>query len=44
MSRANVEDQIRLAAEHDLVTFIKLVAPHRVLGAIHDEIIQWWTR
>jgi hypothetical protein len=44
MSRANVEDQIRLAAEHDLVTFIKLIAPHRVLGAIHEEVIGWWYR
>ena len=37
-------EEIREAAESDLLTFIKLVAPHRVLGAIHEEIITWWTR
>jgi len=35
---------VREAAERDLLTFIKLVAPHRVLGAVHEEIIQWWNR
>lgn len=25
-------------------TFIKLVAPHRVLGDIHKELISWWNR
>lgn len=37
-------DQIREAAEADLVTFIKLVAPHRELGHIHEELCRWWTR
>lgn len=37
-------DQIKEMAEADLETFIKLVHPHRVLGAIHSELIQWWTR
>jgi len=32
------------AAEMSLLTFIKLVAPHRVVGAIHEELIHWWTR
>lgn len=36
--------QIREAAEADLVKFIKLVAPQRVLGSIHEELIEWWTR
>ena len=36
--------EIRQAAESDLYTFIRLVAPHRVLGACHEELIQWWTR
>ena len=40
----NKIDQIREAAENDLLTFIKLVAPHLMLGAIHEELIQWWTR
>ena len=37
-------DQIREAAEADLLTFIKLVAPHLLLGAIHEELISWWSR
>jgi len=43
MSKASI-DQIREAAESDLLTFIKLVAPHLMLGAIHEELIQWWQR
>lgn len=43
MSKATI-DQIRSAAEADLVNFIKLVHPQRVLGAIHEEVIRWWTR
>lgn len=38
------KDQIRLAAEADLETFIKLVHPQRVLGSVHSELISWWTR
>lgn len=37
-------DQIRDAAEADLVTFIRLIAPHRVLGRVHEEMCRWWTR
>ena len=37
-------DQIRVAAEADLLTFIKLVAPHLLLGALHEELISWWSR
>lgn len=37
-------EALRQAAEADLITFIKLVAPHRVLGSIHEELIGWWTR
>ena len=37
-------DALRAAAESDLITFIRLVAPHRVLGSIHEELIGWWTR
>ena len=36
--------QIRKAAEDDLLTFIRLVAPHRVLGAVHEELCAWWQR
>ena len=38
------KDQIRIAAEEDLVTFIRLVAPHRVIGTIHEEVCNWWYR
>lgn len=38
------KEEIRQAAELDLLTFIQLVAPHRVLGQCHKEIIRWWTR
>lgn len=34
----------RTLAETDLVAFVELVAPHRVLGAIHKEVLRWWTR
>jgi hypothetical protein len=37
-------DQIREAAENDLLTFIKLVAPHLMLGGVHEELISWWVR
>jgi len=38
------KDDIRQAAEDDLLTFIKLIAPHRVLGKCHEELIKWWCR
>ena len=37
-------EQIKLAAEQDLVTFIKLVAPEQVLGQCHEDVCNWWTR
>lgn len=37
-------DSIRTAAEDDLLTFIRLIAPHRVLGKCHEDLIKWWTR
>lgn len=43
MASADIE-RVREAAEASLSTFIKLVAPHRVLGGIHEELLQWWTR
>lgn len=36
--------KIREAAEADLEVFIKLVAPERLLGSCHKEVIDWWTR
>lgn len=35
---------IRESAEADLATFIKLVAPHLLLGGVHFELIDWWVR
>lgn len=35
---------VRQAAEADIETFIKLVAPHILLGSIHKEILRWWQR
>lgn len=37
-------DAIRQSAEDDLLQFIKLIAPHRELGALHKEMLKWWTR
>src|SRR3990167_4884093 len=35
---------VRAAAEGDLAVFIKLVAPHLLLGSVHRELIGWWCR
>lgn len=36
-------EEIRAAAEGDLETFIRLVAPYQVLGSIHQEWCRWST-
>ncbi len=41
--KAKIEE-IKERAELDLEFFIKLVAPHRVLGSVHTELVQWWDR
>ena len=38
------QDDIRVAAESDLVTFIRLVAPEQLLGQCHEDMCQWWTK
>lgn len=38
------KDEIKRIAEGSLVAFITLVHPNRLLGAVHKELIQWWTR
>lgn len=38
------KDLVRLSAEADLETFIRLIHPGRMLGAIHSEVIQWWCK
>ena len=37
-------EEIRTLAEADLEVFINLVAPSRVLGNCHKDLIRWWTR
>ena len=39
-----IRDETKKRAEEDLVFFVRLIAPQRVLGAIHVELLQWWTR
>lgn len=36
--------EIKELAEADLETFARLVLPSRVYGAIHVELMDWWTR
>lgn len=36
--------EIRETAENDLEFFINLIAPYRVLGSVHKELIHFWTR
>lgn len=38
------KDQVREVAETSLEAFIALVAPQRVLGGCHKELLHWWTR
>lgn len=38
------KEEIRQAAEGDLETFIRLVAPRQVIGGVHSELCSWWTR
>ncbi len=44
ISRQAKIDLVREAAENDFLTFIQLVAPYRMLGLIHKELISWWYR
>lgn len=44
-SKLNKDFQdIKVLAESDLAYFIKLVAPYRILGNIHKQVVEWWTR
>lgn len=42
-STTEAKDQRRRIAESDLVAFIELVDPKRMLGNIHRDVIRWWT-
>lgn len=44
MASTDLKNQIRLAAEKDLETFIRLVHPQRVIGKVHSEVSKWITR
>jgi len=44
MSLSQKVQIVRDSAEADLSVFIKLMAPHLLIGGIHQELIQWWTR
>ena len=41
---AEQRKELRESCELDLLTFIRVVAPHRVLGAVHEELCRWWSR
>lgn len=36
------QDEIRQHAESDLLVFIRLLAPHLLLGQCHLDLIEWW--
>jgi hypothetical protein len=36
------KDEIREAAENDLLTFIRLVSPHLLLSQCHIDLVNWW--
>lgn len=42
MSKNHDVAQIRLAAENDFETFVRLVLPLRVLGHCHSEVMRWF--
>jgi hypothetical protein len=44
LTQLSKKDQIRQIAENDLLAFIQLVHPNRVLGGVHEDVISWWTR
>lgn len=46
MDKVSLEkkNEIREIAESDLLSFIKLVHPMRVLSNIHRDLIRWWTK
>lgn len=37
-------EEIKEAAEADLATFIRLIAPGRMLSSCHLEVIEWWEK
>ena len=41
---SDARQERRILAENSLEEFIRLVQPKRLLGNIHREVINWWTR
>mgnify|MGYP003625150426 FL=1 len=37
-------EHIKTAAESDLVTFIRLIAPEQMLGQCHEDVCNWWIK
>lgn len=37
-------NELRERAESDLLFFAKLINPHRVYGAVHEELFTWWQK
>jgi len=44
MSLENKKKLVKEAAEQSLEYFINIVHPQRVLGGVHRDLINWWTR
>lgn len=44
MKLAEKKEEIRLAAEASLISFINLVHPKTLLGSLHEELCLWWER
>lgn len=40
----NEREQLRKVCESSLIDFIEFVHPRRLLGTVHREVINWWTR
>lgn len=44
VDKTDGKELIKQAAEADLETFIRLIAPYQVIGGVHSELCRWWTR
>lgn len=44
LTRKEKLEAIREACEADLTTYIRTVAPYRILGAVHEDLLNWWER
>src|SRR3990167_3255879 len=40
----DVKKEVRERAEADLIAFIRLVAPWRLIAHVHEDLCNWWTR